>query len=682
MSRPENLRRLLAPESVAMVGGDFAAAAARQCRLIGYPGPVWPVHPTRPDMAGIACYPDLASLPGVPDAAFVSVSSRRTVEVVAGLRAMGVGGVVVHASGFAEAGHDGARLQDELVVAAGPMAMVGPNCLGMLNYLDGVALWPEQHGGVRVDRGVAVIAQSGNIAQNLTMQRRSLPIAQLVTIGNAAQTGVVDLVEGMLADPRITAIGLHLEQVADVVEFARVATEALRRRIPIVVLKAGSSELGAQVTFSHTSSLAGSDVLADALFARLGIARVEEVGTFLETLKLLHVLGPLPGRRIASASCSGGEAAYVADLARHRGLELPPLTGPALRRLRRVLGPRVSVRNPLDYHTYVWGHPSALTSCFTALLGQHLDAHLLVLDLPRGDRCDAEAWEEALEAYVSAQRATGAHAVVVSSLPEGTPEHVGRRLIEAGIAPMQGVADCLTAIDAAATVGEAQSRVPQPSALLPPRAKPRQVVQFDEVTAKQLVSRYDVQVPRGTVVPAATAADAAISIGFPVVVKALGSTLAHKSELGAVAVGLGSPEAVEKAVAEMVDLSGEFLVEQMVVGAVAELVVAVRHDPRFGPVLTVGAGGVLVELLDDTVTLLLPTTSAGILGALEELRIWPVVAGYRGRGGDVGSVLAAVESVVDLAMSEPIVEVEVNPLLVLPAGAVAVDVLLRVAADG
>ena len=186
--------------------------------------------------------------------------------------------------------------QRDLVTAAGDLALIGPNCLGFVNYLDGVALWPEQQGGSRVETGVAVITQSGNIAENLTMQRRSLPIAQLVTIGNSAVTGVVDLIEAMLSDSRITAIGLYLETVPDVAAFSRVAIEALRRRVPIVALKSGSSELGARITLSHTSSLAGSDALVSALFQRLGIARVRDVETFLETLKFLHVHGAAAGR--------------------------------------------------------------------------------------------------------------------------------------------------------------------------------------------------------------------------------------------------------------------------------------------------------------------------------------------------------------------------------------------------
>jgi len=680
---PGRLRRLLNPRSVAVIGGRPAEVAVEQCRAIGYAGELWPVHPTRRTLAGIPCFRDVSQLPAVPDAAFVAVNRERTIEVVAELARLGVGGVVCHASGFAEDGAEGARLQRELEAAAGDLALIGPNCLGFVNYLDGAALWPEQQGGVRVDDGVALIAQSGNITENLTMQRRALPIATLVTIGNSAVTGVVDLVESMLEDPRITAIGLCLEEIPEVSAFSRVAIEALRRQVPIVALKSGSSELGSQVTLSHTSSLADSDVLVDALFSRLGIARVHDVETFLETLKLMHVHGARPGTSIASASCSGGEAALLADAAYRLGLSLPALPEETRTRLHDVLGDRVSVRNPLDYHTYIWGDGDRLTECFTALLDAGLDQHLLMLDFPRSDRCDVGEFETTVAAWEAAQEKTGARTCVVSSLPESMPEDVAGRLIDAGIAPMQGLGSCLAAIDAAARVGAAQASVEE---VLPvPAAGPalgESVTQWDEVAAKAALASYGLSVP-----PSAVADDPddlpalAAELGFPVVLKALADGLAHKSEVGGVAVGLDSEDAVRRAAAGMAGVAERFLVEWMVDGAVLELLVGVQRDPRLGLGLTVGAGGVLVELVDDVATLILPATRSAIRTALTGLRVGPVLEGFRGRTADLEAVVSAVEAVARFATAhaDRLLEIEVNPLLVLPQGAVAVDALVRMA---
>lgn len=677
-SRQENLRRMLSPRHIAVFGGDAAAEAIRQCRRIGFTGPIWPVHPSRSDIEDLPCYRSAAELPDAPDAAFVAVPREATVDVVAGLARRGTGGVVCHAAGFAELGGDGAALQQSLVDAAGDMAVVGPNCIGTLNYLDGAALWPDQHGGRRVERGVAVLTQSGNIGQNLTMQRRSLPLAQLITLGNNAVTGVADLVEAMLADPRITAIGLHLEGIDDVAGLSRIGLQALRAGIPVVVLKSGTSELGARASLSHTSSLSGSDALCDALFRRLGMARVHHVETFVETLKFLHVHGALPGNRITSASCSGGEATLVADLAERHGLELPQFPASTEARLRQLLGERVAVANPLDYNAYIWGDLPAQTTCFTELLDTRLDCHLLLVDFPRADRCADGPWTTTADAFLAAHRAVGGAACVVSSLPEGIPEPLGERLLDANIAPMQGVGDCLAAIAAASDIGAAQRRAESLMPLEITAPISGECHQLDERAGKRELSAAGLAVPEGVLAGADDAPDAAAGLGFPVVVKALSADVAHKSEVGGVRVGLTSREQVRSAVAEMTALTDAFLVERMVPGAVAELLVGVHRDPQFGQALTIGAGGVLVELLRDSATLLLPATRDQIEEALRGLRIWSLLAGFRGPGADVPAVVDAITAVVEYARGEDrLVELDVNPLLALPDAAVAVDVLVR-----
>jgi len=401
------LRRLLSPRHIAVFGGASAHEAVRQCKALGFEGPIWPVHPTRQEMDGLPCFASVQDLPEAPDASFVAVPRHATIEVVRQLAARGAGGAICYASGFAEVGGEGMALQNALVQAAGAMALVGPNCYGMLNYLDGVALWPDQHGGQRQSQGVALITQSGNIGLNLTMQTRGMPLAYLITVGNKAGNSMESLVECLLSDPRVSVIGMHIEGLDDVAAFSRVAIKALRQGVPLVALKAGSSALGAQTAMSHTSSLAGPDALYDALFARCGIARVRDPAELIETCKFLHVHGPLQGKRIISASCSGGEASLVADLAQPRGLEMPSIPPAADARLRAVLGDKVNVANPLDYHTYIWGDLAAQTECFAGLMDCQFDAHLLVLDYPRLDRCGAESWATTVGAFAAAARAGG-----------------------------------------------------------------------------------------------------------------------------------------------------------------------------------------------------------------------------------------------------------------------------------
>jgi acyl-CoA synthetase (NDP forming) len=684
------LRRLFAPRHVAVFGGHAAAEVVRQCRALGFGGAIWPVHPRHDTVEGLPCFRDVDSLPEAPDASFIAVPREGTVELVAQLAARGAGGVICYASGFAEVGGAGVALQQRLVAAAGGMPLVGPNCYGMLNYLDGVALWPDQHGGERVGRGVAIVSQSGNIALNLTMQRRNLPLAYMITVGNKAGAGIEAIVDALLQDERVSAIGMHIEGLDDVVAFSRVALKALERGVPLVALKAGSSILGASTTVSHTGSLAGPDALYDAMFRRLGIARVFDPAALIEALKLLHVCGPLAGRRIGSASCSGGEASLVADLAQSRHLAMPALPAPARTALHAVLGDKVALANPLDYHTYIWGDLAAQTACFSALLACSFDMHLLVLDFPRADRCVSGAWQTTVDAFIAAHAQHPVPCGVLASMPEGMPDGVARQLLERGIAPMQGIAECLDAIGHAAAIGGVRARRgdilplagPQDRAYFDGQAKERPHRMLDEFASKQALAAFGLAIPRGEVASATDAGVVAAQLQFPLVVKAVSGTLAHKTEAGAVRLNLKNAAQVTDAVAAMAHLSDRFLVEQMATEVVAEFIVGVTRDPQFGLALTLGAGGVLVELLQDAVTLLLPASRADVRLALESLRSWPLVCGYRGRPpGDVEALIDAVMAVASYAQANAaqLRELDVNPVLVLPRGhgAVAVDAMIR-----
>ena len=703
------LRRLFSPRHIAVFGGASAQEVVRQCKALGFGGQIWPVHPTRQEMDGLPCFASVDALPEAPDASFVAVPRHATVNIVRQLAARGSGGAICYASGFAEVGGDGVALQAELVQAAGTMALIGPNCYGMLNYLDGVALWPDQHGGQRQGQGVALITQSGNIGLNLTMQTRGLPLAYLITVGNKAGNSMESLVESLLSDPRVSVIGMHIEGLDDVAAFSRVALKALRQGVPLVAMKAGSSALGAQTAMSHTSSLAGPDALYDTLFARYGIARVRDPAGLIETCKFLHVHGTLAGKRIISASCSGGEASLVADLAQPRGLEMPAIPPAADARLRAVLGDKVNVANPLDYHTYIWGDLAAQTECFSGLMDCGFDATLLVLDYPRLDRCSADSWSTTVDAFAAAARIGGRGATVVASLPEDLPEAYASALMAQGIAPMHGIPDCLDAIAHAARIGAARARSSElhPLSDLVPlvwqtsntqvdaagaQAAPNNADSgqsshtLDEAAGKQALAAFGLPVPRGMVVSAAQAAGVADSLGYPVVVKAVSAQLAHKTEVGGVQLNVQNAEGVRGAVARMAALSDRFLVEQMATQVVAEIIVGVQRDAQFGLSLTLGAGGVLVELLQDVQTLLFPVARADVQSALQALKAWPLLAGFRGKSaGDVEALVDAVLAIAAYAQANAhrLLELDVNPVLVMPEGqgVLAVDALIRLAGE-
>jgi len=730
-----SLERLFRPKSIAVFGGREAAQVVLQSERMGFPGDIWPVHPTQDDVHGRRCFRSVAELPEAPDAAFVGVNRHLTIDIVRELAGREAGGAVCYAAGFREAG-DGAALQDALLEAAGEMPILGPNCYGLINYLDGALLWPDQHGGVRTTSGVAIVTQSSNIALNMTMQRRGLPIAYVATAGNQAQTSLSDIATGLLEDSRVTAVGLHIEGIGDISRFEAMAFRARELGKPVVAMTVGRSEQSRAATISHTASIAGAEAAAAAFYSRLGIPRLRSIPEFLETLKLLHVHGPMPGGDICSMSCSGGEAALMADAAVGRGVRFRPLDPTETARVKATLNDIVVVANPLDYHTFAWAQEEAMEKTFSAMIGGGFDLSMLVLDFPRQDRCNDADWDFAVRAISGAAKKTGGRTAVVASLPENMPEARGAEFLAAGIVPLCGIEEALAAAEAAAFVGThwkeplprpvvvrrrsatpvagsfplptgersaakrpgegalnrgADKYPPHPALSLEGRGTPvsdaatqdaaATLRTLFEAEAKEILAGSGVPVPKSRiVVDAKCAAAAAKALGYPVVVKALG--VAHKSEAGAVRLNLGSAAEVESATRGLAILGTGWLIEKMVTDAVAELLVGVTRDPQFGLLMTIATGGVLVELLRDSASLLLPATEDEIRRAILSLRTAPLLQGFRGRPvADLDAAVAAALAIGRFAEAhaDTLEELDVNPLLVRPEGqgAVAVDALIR-----
>ena len=672
-----DLSRLLNPTSIAFVGGNECAIAITRTRELGFTGKLWAVHPKRGELSGVPTLKSVEDIPDSVDAAFIAVKREPTIEVVRALADRGCGGAVIYAAGFAETGN--ADLQRQLLEAANGMPLMGPNCYGFVNTLSCAALWPDESGLEPVARGVALITQSGNIACNFTMMMRGLPVAAVFSIGNQADVGMHTMVEALSADPRISAIGLHVEGLPDVPAFARAAALARKRRVPIVVLKTGRSEQGAKVAMSHTSSLAGADTLYDALFERYGVARMKSVSAFAETLKFLHNGGPIAGSRLVSLSCSGGEAALVADMALERDVSFPAFDAETKPRVAATLNEYVAIDNPLDYHTFIWGQSDKLTATFTAVLQGGFDVGMVILDTPTHPKMKPDLWATTARAMAAASKATGSRAAVVASLSEGMPLALAAELSAAGVAPMMGLDDALTAFEAAAHVGRNWARAEEPPEMQSPLAIGGGENLLNEHDAKQLLASYGLAVPKGLVCKSAAAVAAAEKLGYPVTLKVSSATIVHKTEAGGVELNLRSAEDVQAAATRMAKLGSEVLVERMVTGAVAELIVGLTTDRQFGTAMVIGAGGILTELLKDSVTLLLPTTRGEIETALASLKVWRLVEGFRGKSGDKAAVIAAIEAIAGFAEANRgrIIELDVNPLLVLPDGAIAVDALIR-----
>ena len=679
------LDRLLRPKSIAVVGGGFFAPnVVKQCLKMGFAGDIWPVHPSKDEVAGVQAFRSIADLPGAPDATFIGVNRNLTIDIVRELRELGAGGAICFAAGFRETAHydpDGSRLQDAMIEAAGDLPVIGPNCYGLINYADGALLWPDQHGGRRLkegETGAAIITQSSNIACNLTMQTRGLPLAFLMTAGNQAQTGISEMALGLIEDSRVSSLGLHIEGFNSVAGFERLAARARELRKPIVAMKVGRSEQAQAATVSHTASLAGSDAASDAFLKRLGIPRVDTIPTFLETLKLLHVVGPLDSYTLSSMSCSGGEASVMADTAEGRPVYYPKLTREHRARVQETLGPMVAVANPLDYNTYIWANEPAMTATFSAMVSGGFGLNMLVLDFPRTDRCSDADWWFTVNAFQNALKANAAKGAIVASMGENLPEGHAEELLRRGIVPILGIAEAMDAAAAAAFVGEA-CKHPFPAPLSvsasaldisPPVPGGEDESQVDEASAKAMLASAGLSVPPGR--RASTpdeAVVAATALGFPVALKALGVT--HKSEAGAVKLGLKDEVSVRVVAEQLAGLGSGLYVERMVEGGVAELIVGITRDLLFGPVMTVGTGGVLVELFKDSATLLLPASREDIEAALRGLKLFPLLDGFRGRPkADLTAAIDAVLKISDFAIANAhsLTELDINPLIVCAEG--------------
>ena len=672
-----DLSRLFQPRSIAVFGGWWAENVITQCQKIGFTGDIWPVHPTRDSIGGVPCFASVADLPGSPDAAFLGINRHAVIDVTAELAAKGCGGAVCFASGFAESGDQ--QLQDDLIAAAGDMPLLGPNCYGFLNYLDGAVLWPDQHGGRPVDSGVAIVSQSSNIVINISMQARGLPIAYIACVGNQAQTSLTDMTRTLLADDRVTAAGLYIEGIIDPVDFAAMADEARANGKFLVAIKSGKTDASQSAASSHTAALAGDAAASSAFLRQCGVIEVDSPEEMLELLKLLHGFGRLGGQRITAMCCSGGEAGLIADLTDKIALDWPTIPAANTQQLADILGPLVAISNPLDYHTFIWGDEDKMTQTFAAMMGDWVDASILVIDFPRADRCSDAAWHPAVKAMRRASEITGTKAIMMASIAEGISDDWAIEMMAAGIVPLCGFGTGLRAIELAAA--PAMDTAGWRPLAVADNAVGTGRSLIDEADAKGMLSSAGVPCPRGVKLAAnaTSVADftAASSLTAPLALKGLGH--AHKSEAGLVKLGLMLDD-LPTAAAAMQDVTG-FLVEEMAMPPIAELLVGLQRDPLYGVSLTIGMGGVTAELLKDTKTLVLPVTQAEITAAITDLQMAPLLTGFRGRAAaDIDAASDAIMAMVNMIVSDPqIVEIEVNPMMVHSAsdtGVIAADAVI------
>ena len=689
--RAQNMRRLLRPRHIAVLGGRDAVVVAGECKRIGYEGPFWPVNPTREEIGGFPCFRSLEDLPEAPDAVFVAVPRDQAIESLTTLNRMGAGGAVCYTAGFGEIGEEGAEYESALIRAAGDMALVGPNCYGVINYGEKVALWPFAHGGKFTGRGAAIITQSGMLSSDLTMAQRSLPMSYMVSLGNQAVLKIDDFIDCFADMPEVSAIGLHIEGIRDSQGFEAAARKALANNIPLVALKTGTSQIGSELTISHTGSLSGTDEVYDALFDRLGIIRVDEPSLMLETLKFITVAGIPSGPSLAGLACSGGGATMLADHAEKLGLDLPRPGADIGTRLRDMLPLTATVSNPLDYTTPIWGMPEKTEPVFSTMFEDGHDAAVIVQDYPAAGLDESKVYyRNDSISFMNAAKKHGIPAAVCSTIAENLDTETRDFLIENGIAPMQGIGDCLKSIAAAVSYGRRREEIlaaPPLPLHLSAREEGSQQRLLDEAESKNLLAGAGIAVPESILITDEIPASLTKALAAPLVLKMVSPDLPHKSEAGAVRLGIRDREMLAQSITAMkADVTrlaptarqNGFLVETMVSGAAVELMVSLRRDPVFGILLTIATGGVLVEILGDAATMILPASRGEVDRTIGKLAASRIIDGYRGgQLGDKEAVLTLVENLTKMMTGDERIDlIEINPLFVLADGVVAVDALV------
>lgn len=686
-----DLDRFFRPESVAVIGASDAegrpnTGITRQ--LMAWADRVGarlhPVHPTRTTVFGAPCFPSVPDLPEQVDLAVVLVAD--PLPVIEQLAEAKVKFAVAFASGFAETGEEGALAQDRLAAAVGRsgLRLLGPN-----TNLNAFENFREDLDGP----AIALITQSGHQGRPVfALQQLGIRLSHWAPTGNEADLETADFISYFAERPEVGAIACYVEGLKDGRSFLLAADRAARRKVPVVAVKVGRTETGARTAASHTGKLTGADTVVDAAMRQYGVIRVDGLDELQDTATLLARAKPPSAEGVVVYSISGGTGAHFADLASEAGLRLPQLSEAKQSELHEWIPPYLSVANPVDNG----GHPVGDwrgRKIIDAILD---DPEVGVLVCPITGPFPPLS-DKLVEDLVAAAERTDKLVCVVWGSPVGTePAYREALLGSSRVATFRTVGNCITALRAYFShhrfVRAYHSPFDEAPRTVSPSFRKAQALmrpgqQLSEHAAKQLLRAYGIRVPREQLVTSAAAAvRAAGLVGYPVVMKASGAQIAHKTELGLVKVGLTSASQVRDAYRELTDIAryedvtlDGVLVCQMVERGV-EMVVGVTQDELFGPTVTVGLGGVLVEVLRDAAVRVPPFGEEDARDMLDELRGRPLLDGVRGRPpADLDALVEVILRVQRMALElgDVLSELDINPLMVLPRGqgAVALDAL-------
>jgi acetyl coenzyme A synthetase (ADP forming)-like protein len=693
-----SMARLLRPRSVAVIGasrepGTVGHELVRNLLASRFQGPVVPINPRATHVAGVYAFPSLADVPASIDLAVIAVPAAAVEDVVQQCAAKGVAGLVVISAGFAETGPAGRDAERRLVELArgNGMRMIGPNCMGVVNTNPDVQLNATFAPTSPVRGRVGFLSQSGalGIAVLAEADTRGLGVSTFVSVGNKADVSSNDLLSYWEDDPDTDVILLYLESFGNPRKFARLARRIARRK-PIVAVKGGRGRAGARAASSHTAALTSPDAVVDALFGQAGVSRVDTLEQLFDVAQAL-AHQPLPaGPRVAIVGNAGGPGILASDAAESAGLVVPALSPAVQERLRSFLPAAAAVGNPVDI--VASGSPAALEQALSTVLEDpEIDAAIAVYVPPLPGRD-----EEMVAAIARAAAAHPSKPLLANLLAgPGAIEHGGRS-VPVYRFPESAALALARMTQLAAWRGRVEGTIPHADDL-------------DTTGVRDVIDAFLAAYPGGGWLPAADAfrlagcagimvaaalpavsPDDAVAradaVGYPVAVKGAGGELVHKTELGAVRLGLADATEVRVAVEDMQRRLGDRLggvVVQAMVPAGVELIAGITHDESFGPLVLVGAGGITAELLGDRALHLCPVTDEDARRMIHSLRSAPLLFGYRGaEPADVAAVEALLVRLGQLAEVAPeIVELDANPVIAGPAGAVAVDVKVRLEPD-
>jgi acyl-CoA synthetase (NDP forming) len=699
--RTRDLNRLLRARSVAILGVSEKAGALGNQVLAnlerhGFAGPIHLINPKRDMIAGRPCLRSVADLPHGVDVAVLAIPGAAVLDSIRALAAQGVGAAVIFSAGFAEGGEEGMAAQHEVARIAAETGMVveGPNCLGMVNYVDGIPLTFVETPAHRLDGkpGIAIVSQSGAMAVVLgtTLMAKDLGVSISVSTGNEAASGVEDYVDYLLDDPNTRVIGMIVEQFRKPASFLALAARARAAGKPIVLLHPGKSKAARDSAATHTGAMAGDYAVMRAKVERAGVVLVDSLEELGDVLDLALRCGAVPAGGTAVLTESGAFKALALDLCEGLGLALPEMGAATAARMRTAIPDFIPVSNPMDLTAQSLVDPDLYRRTLEPLLDDDAFGSV-ILGIIQTDEATSRLKFGPIIAAVRAL--SPSKPVIFAGLDEGAavPVDFVRELRALGVPYFPSPDRAFRAVAHLARLAArdtASADLSSVAADLPLGGV------IPEYHAKQLLAPLGIPFPKGGFAQSAEAAKAvAAAVGYPVVLKAQAAALSHKSDAGGVILAIADDAALDAAwtrlyanVAEHaphVTLDGA-LVEAM--GARGtELIVGAKNDPEWGATILVGFGGVQAEILQD-VRLLAPDLSRdAILAELGKLKSAAILAGYRGSPAlDVGAVADIIVALGRVLAGTPAIrEIDLNPVIVYPQGqgAVALDALI-LAEDG